>query len=231
MEMAHSQQISQVSAMLQNATREMEESDFQKRATMDRLASVERRADQMLDQAEYHMQMKTASLADARQSAEEWERRVYAQRREFEEHDFRVANRHKQMEQHLLQEGEALAGSNRIISERNEDLRQEVMTARRLRQTTEELQVSLREVIATRDQYGQELNEGLGLDAALRQQLEALRVRLQASEKGQMRTARARNQHRAESDGYAAQLRDTRQLLVNSGKTASILDRTSKIQA
>ena len=48
MEMAHNQQMAQVSPMLQNATREMEESDFQKRATMDRLASVEHRADQML---------------------------------------------------------------------------------------------------------------------------------------------------------------------------------------
>ena len=59
--------------------------------------------------------MKEASLAETRQGAEEWERRAYAQRREFEEHDFRVATRHKQMEQHLLQEGEALAGSHRII--------------------------------------------------------------------------------------------------------------------
>ena len=89
---------------------------------MDRLASVEQRADQMLAQAEYHIQVKTASLAEARQSAEEWERRTYAQRREFEKHDFRVATRHKQMEQHLLQEGEALAGSNRIITQRNEKL-------------------------------------------------------------------------------------------------------------
>ena len=78
MEMAHNQQIAQVSAMLQNAPREMEESDFQKRATMDRLASVEQRADQMLAQAEYHIQMTDTSLAEARQSAEEWERRAYA---------------------------------------------------------------------------------------------------------------------------------------------------------
>jgi chromosome segregation ATPase len=135
------------------------------------------------------------------------------------------------LEHHLLQEGEAIAGSNRIISERNEDLRQEVMTARRLRQTTEELQVSLREVIAARDHYRQELNEGPGLDAALRQQLETMRIRLQDSEEGQMRIANENNQHRAESDGYAAHLRGTRQLLDSSERSASILDRTSKIQA
>ena len=41
LEMAHNQQMSQVSAMLQRATREMEESDFQRRAMIDRLTSVE----------------------------------------------------------------------------------------------------------------------------------------------------------------------------------------------
>ena len=108
MEMVHNRQIEHVSAMLRHATQEMEASIFQRKATMDRLASVEQRVDQMLAQAEYHIQMKTASLAEARQSAEDWERRAYAQRREFEEHDFRVANRHKQMEQHPLQGSEAL---------------------------------------------------------------------------------------------------------------------------
>ena len=102
---------------------------------------------------------------------------------------------------------------------------------RRLRQTTEELQVSLREVITARDHYRHELNEGPALDAALRQQLEAMRIRLQDSEEGQRIITQENNQHRAESDGYAAQLREVRQLMDNSERNASILDRTSKIQA
>jgi hypothetical protein len=179
MEMAHNRQIAQVSAMLQHATREMEESDFQKRATLDRLSSVEHKAEHMLAQAEYHIQARSAGLAEAHRSAEEWEQRAYSQRREFEEHDFRASGKYNQMEQYLHREGEALAGSNRVISERNESLRQETFAARRLRQTSEELQTSLRDVIAARDRYRLELHEGPALDSTLRQQLEAMRGRLQ----------------------------------------------------
>jgi hypothetical protein len=58
--------------MLQRATQEMEESDLQKRATMDRLSSVEQRADHMLAQAEHHFQARSAALAKAQRGADEW---------------------------------------------------------------------------------------------------------------------------------------------------------------
>jgi chromosome segregation ATPase len=135
------------------------------------------------------------------------------------------------MEEHIHREGEALAGSNRIISKRNEGLRQETFAARRFRQTTEELQANLREVITARDRYRQELHGGPALDAALRQQLDAMHVRLQNSEDGQRIMAQANDRHRAESSNYAAQLQEARQLLDHSEKNANILDRTSKIQA
>jgi hypothetical protein len=56
MGMAHNQQMTHVTTLLQRATQEMEERDNQRRATVDRLASVEQQANRMVEEAEHHME-------------------------------------------------------------------------------------------------------------------------------------------------------------------------------
>ena len=135
------------------------------------------------------------------------------------------------MEEHIHRECEALAGCNRIITERSLSLHQEPLNARRLRQTLEELQVSLRNVISVRDRYRMELQEGPVTDLALRRQIETMHGRMHHFEEKQRAIAQENGLYRAESDRLAAQLHEARHLLDHSEKNANILDRTSKIQA
>ena len=136
MEYAHHQQMAHVTSLHHRATQEMEESDSQRRAIVDRLASVEHQANRMVVQAEHQIERRDANLAEARRWAEHWGHVSHVRRTEMEETDIHATNRSRHLEQPLRHANESLAESNRIITAKNEDIRHEVIVARRLRQTT-----------------------------------------------------------------------------------------------
>ena len=85
-------------------------------------------------------------------------------------------------------------------------------------------------MIPVRDRYRQELAERAESEWCVEAAAGGIAPQAAGIRRWLMRTPNE-NQHRVECDGYAAQLRDARDLLDNSERTLSLLDRTSKLQA